>query len=283
MQPESYRQQKAISQSLLKAAAKSPRKFQAMYLTGDMEFKETAAMDLGSLVDAMLLSPSEVEKNFIIAPPGILNKNGDKNPKPWSAFEATVTQTIIKPSEWQLARTIADRAKTHPIWDQLGTIGFRTQHEIYWTDQRSNFPCKALADIFPIDDEADWIVDLKTTKSMDDFESESFDLYSDDDVGKMVRSKSILNFGYHVQGAFYLHGATVQQKREFRKFILLVVETSAPFRVKAFRIANEALEVGRQFIERAFDRLADRSIRNDWSEPGENEILEISIPTWSMR
>ena len=61
MQPKLYRDTKAISQSSLKEVARSPRKFEAMYLLGTMEWKQSDAMDLGSLVDMMLLTPKEVE------------------------------------------------------------------------------------------------------------------------------------------------------------------------------------------------------------------------------
>lgn len=284
MQPKKYRETKALSQSLLKEA-RSPRKFEAMYITGTMEREPTQAMDLGSLVDCMLLTPGELSDYFIQIPDEVLTSNGQKRGKKWEAFEAEHPEkTLMKRVEFVLAATLVQKVKSHPIWPRIVEAGFETQKEVYWIDAASQFPAKALIDIFPTDPSKQWLIDLKTTADMDAFEGEHNHLFASElDEQCVVRSKAVYNFGYHTQGAWYLGGASRAFERVFTTFILLVVETSPPYRVKTFRIGDDALLAGQAFIDQATQALAARMIANDWSEPGENEIVEISLPPWAFK
>ena len=285
MQPKKYRETRAVSQSLLKDA-RSPRKFEAKYITGTMERESTQAMDLGSLVDCMLLTPSEVSEYFVQIPDDVLTSNGQKRGKKWEAFEAEhKDKTLMKRLDFVLAATLCQRVKDHPIWQNIAAVGFETQKEVYWTDPASQLPCKALVDIFPTSPDARWLIDLKTTGDMDDFEGEHNHLFAtgDDEEAAIVRSPSVYRYGYHVQSAFYSGGCSVAFERQFTLFILLVVETQAPFRVKTFRIGDDAILAGQAFIDRAMAALSDRMLRGDWSEPGEKELLEISLPKWAMK
>jgi len=284
MQPKLYRDTKAISQSLLKEVARSPRKFEAMYLLGTMEWKQSDAMDLGSLVDMMLLTPKEVGEAFVEIPVDVLTSNGQKRGKKWDEFEAANEgKTLMKAEQFQLAAELVERVKKHPLWVAIEKDGYIPQRELYWEDAGTKLPCKALVDIFPKKGDADWIVDLKTTESMDDFESENYQLFVTIENGGVVESKSVANFGYHVQAAFYLSGASRVMERPFRKFFLLVVETKPPHRVKAFRLADEAVLLGQSFIDKAFEGLADRLVSGDWSERGENGVLTITCPAWAFK
>lgn len=285
MQPKKYRETKALSQSLIKEATKSPRKFEAKYLLGTMPWEVTQAMDLGSLVDCMLLTPDELSNFFVQIPDSVLSASGAKSGKKWDDFKAANEgKTLMKQVDFVLAATIVQRVKQHPIWPRLVESGYETQKEVYWTDLQSQLPAKALIDVFPKSETAQWIIDLKTTADMDDFESESYQLFaaeSDDDT--IIRSRSVHNYGYHTQAAWYLSGCSIAFERPFTMFLLLVVETSPPFRVKTFRIADEALLAGQAFLDRALAAISNRMIANDWSERGEKEIVEISLPNWAFK
>jgi hypothetical protein len=137
MQPKSYRETKAISQSVLKEAARSPRKFEA-YRNGSMTFEATDAMDFGSLVDSMLLTPSEVGELFVEIPDSVLTSNGAQRGKAWDSFaEANEGKVLMRPSEFERAHIIVEKVKQHPFWLQLCEKGFVTQKELYWTDSNN--------------------------------------------------------------------------------------------------------------------------------------------------
>jgi len=287
MQPKKYRETKAISQSVLKAIAKSPRKFEA-YQNGTMEFEPTDAMDLGSLVDSMLLTPSEVAEYFVEIPEtGVLTSNGQRRGKAWDAFEeANAGKTLLKAAAFETARLVVEKIKLHPFWLQLCDKGFVTQRECYWTDPTTGLPCKALIDIFPrMPVSNNWLADLKTTENMDTFEAERFQMFRDakiDDDG-ILRSKTVLDFGYHAQAAWYCRGASIANECTINRFFLLVAEVKPPYRVKAFKIADEAMLLGQMFVDKAMDGLADRLLKNDFSELGENEVVTISVPDWAFK
>ena len=127
MQPKKYRETKALSQSLLKDA-RSPRKFEARYITGTMEREPTAAMDLGSLVDCMLLTPSELADYFVQIPDDVLTSNGQKRGKKWESFEEQHEgKTLMKRIDFVLAATLVQKVKQHPIWPRIVEACFETQ------------------------------------------------------------------------------------------------------------------------------------------------------------
>jgi hypothetical protein len=286
VQPKKYRETKAISQSVLKAVAKSPRKFEA-YQNGTMEFEPTDAMDLGSLVDSMLLTPGEVGEYFVEVPESVLAKNGRRSGGKWDAFEeANAGKVLLKSAAFETAHLVVERIKQHPFWLQLCEKGFVTQKECYWMDPMTGLPCKCLIDIFPrMPATNDWLADLKTTENMDTFEAERFQMFRDDKIGNdgILRSKSVLDFGYHVQGAWYSRGASLATECVFQRFFLLVAEVKPPYRVKAFKIADEALLLGQMFVDKAMDGLSERLLKNDFSELGENEVVTISVPEWAFK
>ena len=287
MQPKAYRETKAISQSVLKEAARSPRKFEA-YQNGSMTFEASDAMDLGSLIDSMLLTPSEVSEHFVEIPAtGVLTSNNQRKGKAWDAFEEKhAGKILLKSRDFETAHIVVEKVKQHPFWLQLCEKGFVTQKELYWTDPITNLPCKALVDIFPrLPATNNWLADLKTTADMDEFEAEHYQMFRDEKVGDdgIIRSASVLKFGYHVQSAWYSRGASIVTGHQVNRFFLLVAETKAPYRVKAFKIADEAVLLGQIFIDKAMEGLADRLVRNDFSELGESEVVTLSVPEWAFK
>jgi hypothetical protein len=110
-------------------------------------------------------------------------------------------------------------------------------------------------------------------------------MFRDDKIGDdgILRSKSVLDFGYHVQGAWYSRGASLATECVFQRFFLLVAEVKPPYRVKAFKIADEALLLGQIFVDKAMDGLSERLLKNDFSELGENEVVTISVPEWAFK
>jgi exodeoxyribonuclease VIII len=109
------------------------------------------------------------------------------------------------------------------------------------------------------------VVDLKSTKGADIW----------------AFSKSIHEYGYHVQAAHYLEAAAVAGLPA-DDFYIVAAENFEPFECAVYRISHEALEIGRRELDRLIalhDECAASGVYPGYSE----EPVEISLPPWAMK
>ena len=135
--------------------------------------------------------------------------------------------------------------------------------------------CKLRADMWRPEWEA--IVDVKTTEnaSREEFE------------------RSLTDYGYHRQAAFYLDGLNANGIPA-KYFALIVVEKSAPYGVAVYRLMEDAIDAGREQLKRLvriYKNCADNEanlIRQGKSGASayygyESQLQDISITQWEMR
>lgn len=138
-----------------------------------------------------------------------------------------------------------------------------------WTDRikgddwEHDLLCKAKADAL----RPDWgaIVDIKTCES----------------AAMEACERAIFDFGYHRQAAMYLDGFKAAGI-SFERFILLFVEKTAPYGVRACSLQADALELGRDEIAKLKRTYAACQRLNHWYGY-EQDFTDISIPAWAMR
>lgn len=110
------------------------------------------------------------------------------------------------------------------------------------------------------------VLDLKSSgKSIDDW----------------VFSKTILELGYHFQGAHYLDAATVA-KFPNENFFLIAVENFKPFASKVHRLKHEAIAQGKRELERC------KELYNECHKTGSFPGYEynpdgIGLPKYAMK
>jgi hypothetical protein len=109
------------------------------------------------------------------------------------------------------------------------------------------------------------ILDLKTTHSASPAEFE----------------RSILNFGYHIQGVHYLEGAAACGICS-DDFFIVAVESAAPFECAVYKIDHDSLSIGRTELHR-LRKIAKRCIESG-EYPGYSHKPEpIGLPAWKIR
>jgi hypothetical protein len=111
------------------------------------------------------------------------------------------------------------------------------------------------------------IVDLKTT---DDARPDSF-------------SKTILQYGYHIQGAYYLdlwNDTCPEHKKE--QFVIVAVESEAPFACAVYELDNEAIQKGRGEYIDVIAQYIECVRTGDWPAYTQ-ELQKISLPKWALR
>lgn len=205
-----YRALPGLSQSAMKALARSPAHYQAALAT---PMEATDAMQLGRIVHHIALTPDEPDF-WRVRPEGMDGRT--KEGKAWAAENAG--SVIIKPDVFQRAYSAAEAALRHPVWPQTGDA------ELSITGEISGVTVKGRLDLL----DGNTVYDIKTTQ---DARTDAF-------------QRTFFNLSYHVQAAFYCDLAGVGE------FVFVAVETDAPFGCKAYRVSQDALEAGRSEYHR---------------------------------
>ena len=109
----------------------------------------------------------------------------------------------------------------------------------------------------------------------------AFDLKTTTDARKPAFEKKILNFGYHIQAAFYADQHKWITGEEIKKFIFVAIETSAPYAVKIYELDDESIEAGRKKYRQALNEYAQCKASDTWPSY-DQEIETIGIPQWAL-
>lgn len=109
----------------------------------------------------------------------------------------------------------------------------------------------------------------------------AIDLKTTTDARKPAFSKKILDFGYHIQDAFYGDQYNWITGEKIKKFIFAAIETSAPYAVKIYELEQESIEAGRKKYRQALSEYAQCKATDTW--PAYDQDIEtIGIPQWAL-
>lgn len=252
-----YHARESISASRLKLLRESPRIYQSSVLLGKMPRSETAAMKLGTAIHCNVLEPEAFRDGYVYCPA----ECSDRRTKAYKEWSLIAGDRIVLSDDERLAVHTASAAlRMHPIAGKIIRAAEITEGSVCYVDPATGAECR-----FRFDGIAGPIVfDIKTIAecSMDKI------------------SRAIWDFGYHVQAAHYLTGLETLDPSTTWRFMFLFVETSEPWRVRVVELGPSEIELGR-FERAALIRdLLSRTASGDWSEPGENEVCFVSVPTW---
>ena len=105
------------------------------------------------------------------------------------------------------------------------------------------------------------MVDLKTTK----------------DADWKAFQKSIANFRYHVQAAYYMDNA---KQLGADDFIFIAQEKDPPYAVAVYQLEETDIKKGREEYEVNLHQLKQCRKNNSWPGYG-NMVMSISLPGWA--
>lgn len=217
-------------------------------------YKESSTFDLGTAVHAMVLEPAA---DLIVR--GTEDRRGNK----WKleADQAKANgQLLLTAGDFDLAQEIASSVIMHPIGKRLHGKGIVNEASFFATDPDTGLSIKARPDAFV--PSAGVIYDLKTCQSA-----------NPRDFGK-----DVLNYGYHIQAAFYLHTLALAGQRA-DSFVFVCVEKTAPYAVSVNVLSSDYLAYGRAQMHAALAQIknADQTgYEPAWSQA----INEIALPRW---
>lgn len=106
-------------------------------------------------------------------------------------------------------------------------------------------------------------IDLKTTQDLRDFD------------------KSVANYRYHVQQAFYTDVFEWATGQLLQSFDFAVIEKDAPNASRLFRLDSEATAYGRKLYREALNTYADCLSKNEWPMP-DGSLEYVGLPYWAQ-
>lgn len=248
---EDYHADPAISASHLKLIQQSPYHYWARFINPDRKpIEPSAAMKLGSLVHTAVLEPEELGKRYA--------RCGSRTTKAGKEVAADLERRGIEAvtdSDWNLAIAMNNSVRSHPIAAELLSEG-QAEQSFWWVDDEVDLRCKCRPDWL----NGSTIVDLKTCI----------------DASPASFAKSVVNFGYHIQAAHYLHGLP-----ECDRFVFIAVEKSPPFAVAVYELDANAMKLGDHFRECGMKMIAACQATKSWPGYADNAIQLLSLPSWA--
>ena len=221
-------------------------------------------MVLGSLVHSLILEPEKVEQEYYI---------GEFNVRRGKEYEASVkqagTRTVISKEDYERAMAVVEafhiQATDHPDLNgkQEELLKGDKEHSFYWEDPATGILCKCRPD--NLHHSGNIVVDVKTTKNA------GFDSFQ----------KDIVTYGYYLSAAFYLRGVAAVTGRAPEKFVIIAIETEAPYLIQVYELDPMAIEIGNRHIDQALATFAECVSTEVWSGYPQKTIT-MPLPNWAM-
>lgn len=263
MQPETNNQYHAdnvyVSASMLKTLHESPRVFEAKYITRTMPSKSSAAMNIGTAVHCLALEHNAFDDRYVI------NKFKDRRTKAYKEWASMMfDKEVLTPSEHDTIRRCVDALRSVKLIERLLDTPGDIEQSQRCIDEETGVPVKSRPD--KAIHNSKLLLDIKTISMLTDREF----------------SWACQNFGYHVQDAHYTSIASQLSGGKF-SMVFAVVETSEPFRARAFVLCDDSRAEGMNDRLRLLSEYQARKESGDWSELGEQELGEVTLPKLRQR
>jgi len=220
----------------------------------------TTAMVMGSLAHCLVLQPEAFESEFAVAPE--LDRRTKQGKIDWETFQSNASnKMIVTPSQYVDATKMRDAMFANKAVAKLLGNGC-SEHPVRWNRDEYGIPCKAKLDYL----RSGLLIDYKTTEdgSMKGF------------------SRSLANYGYYRQMAWYMEAAEVAYGERPRGAVLIVQEKSLPEAIGIYSLDVESLELGAQECDFAYREITERLQSGEWGAYPE-KIQEIRLPVWFMK
>jgi len=254
-----YRKGPGLSRTNLVELLRSPSHFRASLVRKE---SFSPALNFGIALHCAVLDPLEVfYEKFCDAFVGDRRtKQGKEDYNHWKVLN-TGRIPLSQDDRTNIGH-MSDNLRSHPELKSYLKNGHK-EISAYSYDRILGILQKVRADIWSNDGT---IIDVKTTQSA-----------SNNDF-----MKSVVNFNYHIQAAYYSDVFSEASKIKTKRFLIAAVEKEAPYAVKMFELDDEFLEVGRKAYKKALLNYATARDTNSWTAYSE-EIDILKFPSWGNR
>lgn len=174
----------------------------------------------------------------------------------WAAGVAG--RTVLTAGEWRKLWLMRESVMAHPVARKLVEAAGAVERSYYWHDGETGELCRSRMDKTLT--AAGMILDVKTTADLGNF------------------ARSVGDYRYHVQDAFYSDGYEAVTGEQPKGFVFLAVSTSrdrARYPVRLFSLDQESKRLGRDEYRLNLRTYAECRATGNW--PG---VEGLAVPAW---
>ena len=284
-----YRRTEGISQSAMKELLVSPAHYQAAYGPNAEPRFATSAMTWGLALHARVLEPEKFDNLFydrsgkakeptVQELKDMLDESQTEYPKTakkadleallWPEGKKKDKRTSMDPKDFENVIRAGDALRTHDItgeWFCPGLPEYRKYNEVsLYIKNDLGQTLKGRFDRMLLTDDTLTILDLKTTQ----------------DATPKGFQRSVANFSYDLQAAWYSNLAQVCFPKHRVEFLFCAIEKKAPFGISVYRASEGLLKSGRRKMAKALDLFEQCRVLDYWPSY-EPVINDIDMPGWS--
>ena len=248
-----YHAHDSISKSGLDLVARSPAHFR--YAENR---EQTRAMVIGSAVHAAILEPDVFAKDYML-----LRDVKDRRASEYKqAVAVHGADFVLTGTEADYVSGIQESVRSHHQLRALLEAPGKAELSVITTDPVTGVAVRCRFDWLT---DAGVPVDLKTTI---DARADAF-------------GKSVHNYRYHVQHAFYLDVWEWETGETLDRMIFAALEKPMPHAVAMYRLDDEAVNEGRRLYREALNTYAECLERDHWPAYDE-ETQWLCLPPWAI-
>lgn len=256
-----YHSGDGVSKSDLDMLHVCPAKYR--YRKDNPEDHDTPALLFGSMVHKLILEPDDFDSEFVIAPE--CDKRTKAGKQMYDEFlESVGDRKIVTAADREIGLAMRDSVMKDPKAAKLLTGG-DTETSYYWNDERTGVLCKCRPDKVNLN----YIIDLKTTE----------------DASRDGFARSLLNFRYYVQAAWYLKGYEAATGIKPDGFIFVAVEKKPPYATAIYVVNDATIEIGTKEAAEDLDTFVRCTESGNWYGYGgeNNDAMTIDLPSWALK
>jgi exodeoxyribonuclease VIII len=233
----------------------------SLHLAHDMANpSDSPALALGRALHCRALTPSMYLRDFVVAPQ--VDRRTKEGKAAWESFVASSgNRTVLTSDQHDEVLAMVSSIERHPDARMIvSELAGRAELSLF--AEIGGVPAKSRFDRLVEVAGERIIVDVKTTSgsaSQSEFE------------------KTIWNFGYGIQSAFYLEMARACGVPA-QHFVFVVVEKTAPYAVAVYRFSDE---IANAFRPRMLELVAQYKQFLADGPRGYEGVTEIGIPAWA--
>jgi hypothetical protein len=255
----------AISQSMLKTHMESPMLYRGRYVTGEFPPDPPGkALQVGSALHAAILEPDKFAAGYAAAPD--CDRRTTAGKQLYAAFcEESAGKTVLSQGDHANVQRMADGVFASDMARSLLEHPRLTEQAFRWRDAGSGLELKAKLDIL-IPDAFDYalVVDIKSSK---DPTPEKF-------------AKSVCEYGYDIQEAFYKRAASLFAGK-LALFAFLVIRSEPPYDCWVYHLVPQWQTAGELLLNASLAALADAYEKDYWLAPGQEMLTALEAPGWA--
>ena len=216
--------------------------------------------EFGEAAHIAILQPDEFE-NLVARGPE------DRRGNRWKEsleYANAAGKVLLTSGDFDNCLAVRDAVTADPLINTIVGSGERiVESSGYWIDEETGVLCRFRPDLYRPDMSV--ILDVKSTAC----------------AAPADFAKSVCNYGYHSQEAFYCDGMAAL-KTDVDAFVFLAWEKESPYAKAIYELPPSIVEEGRMIMRDALRKYAECAKTNSWPAYPDG-VSELKIPKWAYK